>query len=116
MLPDVVPSSGVAGMTAADVFPAAVPIAGIAGDQQAALFGQCCFAPGMAKNTYGTGCFMLMHTGERPVHSANKLLTTVAWRIGGKIEYALEGSVFIAGAAVQWLRDGLGIIRHSGEV
>lgn len=114
LLPRVVASSGVAGHAA--VFPAAVPIAGIAGDQQAALFGQCCFVPGMAKNTYGTGCFLLMHTGERPVASRHKLLTTVAWQIGGKTEYALEGSVFIAGAAVQWLRDGLGIIREAAEV
>ncbi|MBI2314146.1 MAG: glycerol kinase GlpK [Betaproteobacteria bacterium] len=116
MLPEVVSSSAIAGETARDIFPVAVPIAGIAGDQQAALFGQCCFSAGMAKNTYGTGCFMLMHTGERPVHSSNRLLTTVAWSVGGRTEYALEGSVFIAGAAVQWLRDGLGIIRSSAEV
>ncbi len=93
-----------------------VPIAGIAGDQHAALFGQACHAPGMVKNTYGTGCFLLMHTGTKPVTSKNNLLTTVAWRIGDTTEYALEGSVFIAGAAVQWLRDGLGIIRSSNEV
>ena len=93
-----------------------IPIAGIAGDQQAALFGQVCTQPGMVKNTYGTGCFMLMHTGNKPVASENNLLTTVAWRIGGRTEYALEGSIFIAGAVVQWLRDGLGIIRSSSEV
>ena len=93
-----------------------MPIAGIAGDQQAALFGQLCDRPGMVKNTYGTGCFMLMHTGQRPVVSAENLLSTVACRIAGRNEYALEGSVFVAGAAVQWLRDGLGIIRSSGEV
>src|SRR6185436_17167632 len=94
----------------------AVPIAGIAGDQQAALFGQACTKPGMVKNTYGTGCFMLMQTGARPIASKNNLLTTVAWRIGNRTDYALEGSIFIAGAVVQWLRDGLGIIQSSGEV
>jgi glycerol kinase len=95
-----------------------VPIAGMAGDQQAALFGQACFQAGMAKNTYGTGCFMLMHTGPRPIVSRHRLLTTVAWRLGraGALEYALEGSVFIGGAVVQWLRDGLGLIRTSAEI
>ena len=93
-----------------------VPIAGVAGDQQAALFGQACFQPGMAKNTYGTGCFLLLHTGARPVVSRHHLLTTVAWRVGGRTEYALEGSVFIGGAVVQWLRDGLGLIATSPEV
>jgi glycerol kinase len=93
-----------------------VPIAGMAGDQQAALFGQACFRPGMAKNTYGTGCFLLLHTGERPVASKHNLLTTVAWTLGGKTEYALEGSVFIGGAVVQWLRDGLGLISRSIDV
>jgi glycerol kinase len=93
-----------------------IPIAGIAGDQQAALFGQACHQPGMVKNTYGTGCFMLMNTGTDPVPSKNNLLTTVAWGVGDKLEYALEGSVFIAGAVVQWLRDGLGIIKHSADV
>ena len=93
-----------------------VPIAGAAGDQQAALFGQACHQPGMVKNTYGTGCFMLMNTGSEAIPSKNNLLTTVAWKINGKLEYALEGSVFIAGAVVQWLRDGLGIIRSSSEV
>ena len=116
LLPAVCPSSGVVAETRADILGARIPIAGIAGDQQAALFGQCCFRPGMVKNTYGTGCFMLMHTGHKPVHSHNRLLTTVAWRIGNRLEYALEGSVFIAGAVVQWLRDGLGIIRSSAEV
>ncbi len=93
-----------------------IPIAGIAGDQQAALFGQMCTQPGMVKNTYGTGCFMLMNTGEKPVASTNNLLTTVAWKVNGITHYALEGSVFIAGAVVQWLRDGLGIIKTSAEV
>jgi glycerol kinase len=93
-----------------------IPIAGIAGDQQAALFGQACTEPGMVKNTYGTGCFMLMNTGTKPIASKNNLLTTVAWRIGKRTEYALEGSIFIAGAVVQWLRDGLGIIKASSEV
>lgn len=111
ILPEVVPSSGVAGYTAPEVFfNISVPVAGIAGDQQSALFGQACFQPGMAKNTYGTGCFMLMNTGTQPVTSKNGLLTTIAWGIDGKVEYALEGSVFIAGAAIQWLRDGLKLI------
>ena len=116
VLPRVVASSGVAAETAPQVFNAAVPIAGIAGDQQAALFGQRCCTPGMVKNTYGTGCFMLMHTGRNAVTSHHKLLTTTAWRIGGADEFALEGSVFVAGAAVQWLRDGLGVIKTSAEV
>jgi glycerol kinase len=116
VLPEVVDSSAVYGETAGNLFAAAIPLAGIAGDQQAALFGQACGRAGMAKNTYGTGCFMLMHTGELPVTSGRNVISTVAWRIGGRAEYALEGSVFIAGAAVQWLRDGLGIIRESGDV
>jgi glycerol kinase len=116
LLPEIVSSSQVYGETAAPLLASRIPIAGIAGDQQAALFGQVCDRPGMVKNTYGTGCFMLMHTGERPVASKHNLLSTVACRIGGRTEYALEGSVFVAGAAVQWLRDGLGIIRSSGEV
>ncbi len=115
MLPEVRPSSCVYGETAPDVFGAAVPIAGDAGDQQAALFGQACFEPGMAKNTYGTGCFMLMNTGERPVRSKSGLLTTIAWGVDGKVEYALEGSVFIAGAAVQWLRDEVKLIASAAE-
>ncbi len=115
VLPDVRPSSEVYGeATLAAV--AGVPIAGIAGDQQAALFGQACFAPGQAKNTYGTGCFALMHVGDVPVKSEHKLLTTVAWGTGGRLEYALEGSVFTGGAVVQWLRDGLGLIESSAEV
>ena len=114
VLPAVVPSSGVCGETT--IGGVAVPIAGIAGDQQAALFGQACHAPGLAKNTYGTGCFLLMNTGTRPVASSNRLLTTVAWSRDGTTEYALEGSVFIGGAVVQWLRDGLRIIRHASEV
>jgi glycerol kinase len=112
MLPRVGQSSEVYGT--AEKFD--IPIAGIGGDQQAALFGQACHKPGMVKNTYGTGCFMLMNTGHDPVASKNNLLTTVAWGIGGKLEYALEGSIFIAGAVVQWLRDGLGIIKHSADV
>jgi glycerol kinase len=116
VLPEVVSSSEVYGETAARFLASRVPIAGIAGDQQAALFGQLCDRPGMVKNTYGTGCFMLMHTGERPVLSGRNLVTTVASQIGSRMEYALEGSVFVAGAAVQWLRDGLGIIRSSAEV
>ena len=116
MLPRVCASSQPYGETAGSLFAKPILVAGIAGDQQAALFGQVCTRPGMVKNTYGTGCFMLMHTGRQPVASRNRLLTTVAWRIGQETEYALEGSVFIAGAAVQWLRDGLGIIRSSAEV
>ena len=110
MLPKVMPSSAVYGVTDAKILGAEIPIAGDAGDQQAALFGQACYSPGMAKNTYGTGCFMLMLTGEKRVHSENGLLTTIAWGINNKVEYALEGSIFIAGAAIQWLRDGLKII------
>ncbi len=116
VLPTVVPSSAVVAETAAEMFAARIPIAGIGGDQQAALFGQRCVTPGMVKNTYGTGCFMLMHTGGVPVRSRNKLLTTTAWRIGGRDEYALEGSVFIAGAVVQWVRDSLGIIKSSSAI
>ncbi|MEW6624736.1 MAG: glycerol kinase GlpK [Bacillota bacterium] len=111
MLPEVNPSSHIYGFTDPQTFGGAqVPIAGTAGDQQAALFGQACFEPGMAKNTYGTGCFMLMNTGENPVASKSGLLTTIAWGVNDKVEYALEGSVFIAGAAIQWLRDGLRLI------
>ncbi|MEI6667363.1 MAG: glycerol kinase GlpK [Acidobacteriota bacterium] len=116
LLPDVRASSEVYGRVAAGLGLEGVPIAGIAGDQQAALFGQMCVTPGMAKNTYGTGCFLLQNTGERPVRSENRLLSTVAWTIKGRTEYALEGSVFIGGAVVQWLRDGLGLIRESGDV
>src|SRR3984957_20119800 len=118
VLPEVRSSSEVYGATASIMAPGSVgmPIAGIAGDQQAALFGQLCTQPGMVKNTYGTGCFMLMHTGSQAVHSKNNLLTTIAWTIGGRTEYALEGSIFIGGAVVQWLRDGLHLIRSSGEV
>ena len=110
MLPEVKPSSAVYGNTDARIFGAEIPIAGDAGDQQAALFGQACYSPGMVKNTYGTGCFMLMLTGEKMVHSGNGLLTTIAWGINNKVEYALEGSIFIGGAAIQWLRDSLKII------
>jgi len=110
ILPEVKPSSEVYGKTSTYLFGGEIPIAGIAGDQQAALFGQACYEVGMAKNTYGTGCFMLMNTGQEPVKSENGLLTTIAWGIDGKVTYALEGSVFIAGAAIQWLRDGLKLI------
>ena len=116
LLPEIRDSSEVYGETDAELFGAPIKIAGIAGDQHAALFGQACHSPGMAKNTYGTGCFALMHTGESPIVSRHRLLSTIAWRIGGKTEYALEGSVFIAGAVVQWLRDQLGIIRSSDEI
>lgn len=116
VLPRIVSSSAVIGHTACAGLPPGIPIAGIAGDQQAALFGQACHQPGMAKNTYGTGCFMLMNTGEKPMASRNRLLTTVAWRIGDKTHYALEGSVFIAGAAIQWLRDELKMIAHANEI
>ena len=116
MLPEVCPSSAVYGNTDPKVFlGAAVPIAGAAGDQQAALFGQTCFQPGMAKNTYGTGCFMLMNTGDKLFESKNGLLTTIAWGIEGKVEYALEGSIFVAGSAVQWLRDGLRLIEAAPD-
>jgi glycerol kinase len=116
MLPEVRSSSEVYGDTDPELFGAAIPVAGDAGDQQAALFGQACFEPGSAKNTYGTGCFMLLNTGDKPVPSEKGLLTTVAWKIGGRTTYALEGSVFIAGAAVQWLRDGLKAITASADV
>jgi glycerol kinase len=116
LLPQVRSSSEIYGETAPGLFGARIPIAGIAGDQQAATFGQACTAPGMAKNTYGTGCFMLMNTGDEAVPSRNRLLTTVAWQLDEARTYALEGSVFVAGAVVQWLRDGLGIIRSSDEI
>ncbi|MFN2314348.1 MAG: FGGY family carbohydrate kinase, partial [Bacteroidales bacterium] len=115
ILPDVRSSSEIYGLTAG-TFTSQIPVSGIAGDQQAALFGQMCVDRGMVKNNYGTGCFMMMNTGTTPVVSANRLLTTVAWRIGERTEYALEGSIFIAGAVVQWLRDGLGIIKHSADI
>ncbi len=116
LLPEVKSSSEVYGHTAANILAARIPISGIAGDQQAALFGQLCTNPGMVKNTYGTGCFMLMNIGSKPILSKNNLVTTIAWQIGNEVQYALEGSVFIAGAIVQWLRDGMGIIRSSAEV
>jgi glycerol kinase len=118
VLPEVRPSSGWFGEVTTIPALRGVPIAGVAGDQQAALFGQACFRPGMAKNTYGTGCFLLLHTGTKPVVSKHQLLTTIAWRLGADqpLEYALEGSVFIGGAAVQWLRDGLGLIARSADV
>ena len=115
VLPEVKNSSELYAQTEASLFGGAIPIAGMAGDQQAALFGQACFQPGMAKNTYGTGCFMLMNTGEKFVQSKKGLLTTIAWGIDGKVEYALEGSIFIAGAAIQWLRDGLKLIDESPD-
>ena len=116
MMPEVKSSSEVYGHTKTTIFAHKVPIAGIAGDQQAALFGQMCTEPGMVKNTYGTGCFLLMNSGEKPILSQNNLITTVAWKIGDKVNYALEGSIFVGGSVVQWLRDGLGVINSSSEV
>jgi glycerol kinase len=116
LLPEVRPSSGVYGPVAAGLGFDGVPIAGIAGDQQAALFGQMCVMPGLGKNTYGTGCFLLQNTGTSSVTSANRLVSTVAWTVDGRTEYALEGSVFIGGAVVQWVRDGLGLVRRSAEI
>jgi len=116
LLPEVKPSSKIYGVTGSLIPDSRVPIAGIAGDQQAALFGQLCTQPGMVKNTYGTGCFMLMNTGEKAITSKNNLLTTIAWQIDNKTEYALEGSVFIAGAVVHWLSDELKIITNSSEI
>ena len=115
ILPEVRPSSGVFGNTLPLLFGAPIPVAGVAGDQQAALFGQACFSPGTAKNTYGTGGFLLMNTGDEPVSSKNGLVTTIAWGLDGKITYALEGSIFVAGAAIQWLRDELKLISSAGE-
>ena len=116
MMPQVKSSSEVYGHTKGTIFAYEVPIAGMAGDQQAALFGQMCTEPGSVKNTYGTGCFLLMNSGEKPIMSSNNLLTTIAWKIGDKVNYALEGSIFVAGSVVQWLRDGLGVIRTSKDV
>lgn len=116
MLPEVKGSSEVYGKTSGKVLTSRIPIAGIAGDQQAALFGQLCTQKGMVKNTYGTGCFMLMNIGDKPIISTNNLITTVAWKIGDQVNYALEGSIFIAGAVIQWLRDGLGLIKKASDV
>lgn len=116
LLPDVLASAGSFGTTSSDIFGAKIPICGVAGDQQAALFGQTCFAPGEAKNTYGTGSFLLMNTGSIARRSSHRLLTTIAWQLDAEITYALEGAIFVSGAAVQWLRDGLGIIESSGDV
>ena len=116
MLPEVRPSSQVYGQTAEGIFDGPIPIAAAAGDQQAATFGQACFEPGMAKNTYGTGCFLLMNTGAEPVASKNNLLTTIGWGLGDEVTYCLEGAVFIAGAAVQWLRDGLRFFDDSADI
>ena len=115
MLPEILPSSGIFGYTDDEILGASLPIAGVAGDQQAALFGQCCFDEGDVKNTYGTGAFLLMNTGEKPYMTSNGLITTVAWGVGGKVTYALEGSVFTCGAAIQWLRDGLRIIESAQD-
>jgi glycerol kinase len=115
VLPQVLPSSQIYGETEREIFSAAIPVAGVAGDQQAALFGQACYLPGAGKNTYGTGCFVLVNTGENLIHSRKGLVSTVAWGIGDRVDYALEGSVFVTGAAVQWLRDGLGIIKTAAE-
>ena len=116
MLPAVVESSGVIGEIDAEILGAKVPLAGMAGDQQAATFGQACFSPGEAKNTYGTGCFLLMNTGTKPVRSDGGLLTTVGWSLNGEVTYCLEGAVFVGGAVVQWLRDGLGLISEAAEI
>jgi glycerol kinase len=116
ILPEVKASSDVYGLTAASLGIGEVPIAGVAGDQQAALFGQMCLRPGMSKNTYGTGCFLLQNIGDAPILSRHQLVTTIAWRLGGRTEYALEGSVFIGGAVVQWIRDGLGLIRTAADI
>ena len=116
MMPEVKSSSEIYGHTKTTIFAHKVPIAGIAGDQQAALFGQMCIEPGMVKNTYGTGCFLLMNSGDKPVLSKNNLITTIAWKIGEKTTYALEGSIFVAGSVVQWIRDGLELIKSSGEI
>jgi glycerol kinase len=115
MLPEVCDNSHVFGVTADGLFDAPIPIAGMAGDQQAALFGQACFEPGMAKSTYGTGCFLLLNTGEEAIRSEHQLLTTPAYRLGGKMTYAVEGAIFVAGAAVKWLRDGIGVITHASQ-
>ncbi|MBZ4653728.1 MAG: GlpK [Peptococcaceae bacterium] len=115
ILPEVRSSSGTFGETVPDMFGAGIPITGVAGDQQAALFGQCCFTPGTAKNTYGTGCFMLMNTGVKAIPSQNGLLTTIAWGLDNKVFYALEGSIFMGGAIIQWLRDELGILPHAAQ-
>ena len=115
MLPKPLPSSGLFGTTAPSLLGGEIPITGAAGDQQAALFGQTCFQPGEAKNTYGTGCFLLMNTGEKPVFSQNGLVTTIAWGLGEKVTYALEGSIFVAGAAIQWLRDEMKLIANAAE-
>ena len=116
MLPQVRSSSEVYGTSKTTLFATAIPLAGIAGDQHAALFGQMCTQPGMVKNTYGTGCFLVMNTGDRPIESNNNLVTTIAWKIGEQVNYALEGSIFIGGAVVQWLRDGLGIIKNASDI
>jgi glycerol kinase len=116
MLPEVRASSDVYGPTKTTVFASKIPLAGIAGDQHAALFGQMCTKSGMVKNTYGTGCFLVMNTGDKPIESRNNLVTTIAWQIGDQVNYALEGSIFIGGAVVQWLRDGLGIIKSANEI
>ena len=116
MMPEVKSNSQIYGHTKTTIFAHKVPIAGIAGDQQAALFGQMCLDPGSIKNTYGTGCFVMLNTGEKPIVSKNNLLTTIAWQIGNKVNYALEGSIYVGGSVVQWLRDGLGIINHSSDV
>jgi glycerol kinase len=116
MLPQVHSSSEIYGYSKSTLFASAIPLAGIAGDQHAALFGQMCIQPGMVKNTYGTGCFLVMNTGLQPIESKNNLVTTIAWKIGDQVNYALEGSIFIGGAVVQWLRDGLGIVKSAAEI
>jgi glycerol kinase len=116
MLPTITPNSGLLYETTPELCGRALPVTGVAGDQQAALFGQACFAPGQGKNTYGTGSFLLMNIGREPKRSRRRLLSTVAWQIGDEVTYALEGAIFVTGAAVQWLRDGLGVITEAGEV
>ena len=116
MMPEVKSSSEIYGHTKTTIFAHEVPISGIAGDQQAALFGQMCIEPGAIKNTYGTGCFVMLNTGRKPVMSKNNLLTTIAWKIGDRVDYALEGSIYVGGSVVQWLRDGLGFITSSSEI
>ena len=116
MMPEVKSSSEIYGHTQTTIFAHEVPISGIAGDQQAALFGQMCIEPGAIKNTYGTGCFVMLNTGRKPVMSKNNLLTTIAWKIGDRVDYALEGSIYVGGSVVQWLRDGLGFITSSSEI
>ena len=115
LMPEIKDSSADFGTTSPEIFGASIPIRGVAGDQQAATIGQACFEPGMMKSTYGTGCFALLNTGDKAIHSSNRLLTTIAYQLNGKRTYALEGSIFVAGAAVQWLRDGLKLLVNASD-